>query len=490
MGRPAASEVRKVALVGTGVIGAGWAANFLARGYDVVATDPGAGAEEKLRAGVANAWPALQRVGLAAGADPERLSFAASIGAAVAGADFVQESAPENEALKTRLLAEIDAAADPGVVIASSSSGLLPSRIQAACREPGRVVIGHPFNPVYLLPLVEVLGGEKTDPAAIDWAMDFYAQLGKRPLKVRKEVPGYISDRLQEAIWREALHMVADGTANTAEIDAAIVHGPGLRLAFMGPCLTFHLAGGETGMAHMLEQFGPALKLPWTRLEAPELTEELAGRMIEGTRAQAGNRSVRDLERVRDQALIGFMRVIEQMDAGRYTEQAPRRFEADETIEAPLALLEIPVRPEWIDYNGHMSESCYLTAFGDASDALFRYVGIDEAYRAAGRSFYTVETHLNNYREATDRDRLRLTTQLLGLDEKRMHLFHAMHDAGNGELIATTEQMLLHVDAAAQRSAPIAPEVAGRLQAILEAHAALPRPEQVGRVMRLGARKA
>ncbi len=483
MARQAADGVKRVALVGAGVIGAGWAANFLARGYDVVVTDPGAGAEAKLRESVANAWPALQRVGLASGADQARLSFTANLEEAVSQADFIQESAPENEELKTRLLAQVDAAAAPDVIIASSSSGLLPSRIQAACKQPGRVLIGHPFNPVYLLPLVEVLGGEQTDAESVDWAMEFYAQLGKKPLKVRKEVPGYISDRLQEAIWREALHMVADGTANTAEIDAAICDGPGLRWALMGPCLTFHLAGGETGMAHMLAQFGPALKLPWTRLEAPELTEELSNRMIEGTQAQAGNRSIRELERMRDQALIGFMRVVGQLGTERYSEQAQRRFEADEAVEAPLALLEIPVRPEWIDYNGHMSESCYLTAFGDASDALFRYVGIDEAYRAGGLSFYTVETHLNNLREASDGDRLRMTTQILGLDEKRLHLFHAMYDAGAEELIATAEQMLLHVDSAAQRAAPIAPEVQAKLKAIAAAHGSLEQPSQVGRVI-------
>ena len=300
MARCDASQVRRAAVVGTGVIGAGWAANFLARGLDVVANDPHPEAEARLRAAVENAWPALERVGLAPGASLDRLSFAASLEAAVEGADFVQESAPEREGLKTDLMARIDAAAGPDVVIASSSSGLLPSRIQAAAERPGRILIGHPFNPVYLLPLVEVLGGDQTDAAAIEWAMAFYAAIGKKPLKVRREIPGYISDRLQEAIWREALHLVADGVATTDEIDAAITGGPGLRWAFMGPCLTFHLAGGDAGMAHMLEQFGPALKLPWTTLEAPELTPELTQRMVEGTAVQAGGRPVKDWERDRD----------------------------------------------------------------------------------------------------------------------------------------------------------------------------------------------
>ena len=305
------TDIRRVAIVGTGVIGAGWAARCLARGYEVIATDPGPDAEARLRAAVDNAWPALGRMSLAPGADPARLRFTTDLEAAVAEADHIQENAPENEDLKRKLLAQIDAAAHPGAIIASSSSGLLPSRIQADCRNPERVVIGHPFNPVYLLPLVEILGGERTAPESLDRAEAFYRRLGMRPLRVRHEVPGYISDRLQEALWREALHMVADGTASTGEIDDAIIYGPGLRWAIMGTCLTFHLAGGETGMAHMLEQFGPALKLPWTKLEAPELTEELSRRLIEGTRARAARQGRELLEiqvalvGVRDRAGLG-----------------------------------------------------------------------------------------------------------------------------------------------------------------------------------------
>ena len=225
----------------------------------------------------------------------------------MAGADYIQENAPEVEALKIELHSRIDAVADARVVIASSSSGLLPSRIQSGCKHPERVVIGHPFNPVYILPLVEVLGGEMSGAAALDTAAEFYASMGMNPLRIDSELPGYVSDRLQEAMWREALHMVAEGAATTEQIDAAITDGPGLRLALMGPCLTFHLAGGDAGMAHMLEQFGPALKLPWTKLEAPELTEELSRRMIEGTSRQAAGRTVKELERERDDLLIGIL---------------------------------------------------------------------------------------------------------------------------------------------------------------------------------------
>jgi carnitine 3-dehydrogenase len=300
----------RVCVVGTGVIGSGWAARFLGRGLEVVATDPAPGADERLSAAVATAWPSLERIGLAPGASPNRLRFCPELPEAVADVDFVQESAPEREDLKRRLLARIDAAVPGEIVIASSSSGLLPTRIQADCRHPERVVVGHPFNPVYLLPLVEVLGGERTSEATIGRATTFYRSIGMRPLRVRREIDGYIADRLQEAMWRESLHMVADGIATTQEIDDAIVYGPGLRWALMGPNLTFHLAGGAGGMAHMLRQFGPALKLPWTRLEAPELTDELIGRVVAGTAGQAAGRSIRELERRRDDFLVRLLDLV------------------------------------------------------------------------------------------------------------------------------------------------------------------------------------
>jgi carnitine 3-dehydrogenase len=305
------SDIRKVALVGTGVIGAGWAARLLGRGIDVVATDPGAGAETRLREIIDNAAPALAKIGGQA-AESGRLAFTTELEEAVGEADFIQESAPEREDLKRDLLARVSRAARPGAVIASSSSGLLPSRLQAECIEPERVLIGHPFNPVYLLPLVEVVGGERTSAEALQRAEAFYAGIGMHPLRVRNEIEGYISDRLQEALWREALHLVSDGIATTDEIDRAVIHGPGLRWAFMGTCLTFHLAGGEAGMRRMLEQFGPALELPWTKLEAPDLSESLIERLVAGTEAQADGRSIRELERYRDESLIAIMKAIEE----------------------------------------------------------------------------------------------------------------------------------------------------------------------------------
>ena len=497
---------RTVGLVGTGVIGAGWAVRVLARGHHVVAWDPAPGAEERLRAAVERAWPAATRLGLFPGADAGRLRWAVSPEEAAADADWVQESAPENETVKRPLLQRLDAAASPRTVIASSSSGLLPSRMAEGLAHPERLLIGHPFNPVYLLPLVEVVPGGATSEEAVAVAVAHYDDLVMHPLVVRNEVEGYLSDRLQEALWRENLHLVNDGVATTAELDDSIVYGPGLRWAAMGTNLTFHLAGGDGGMRHMLGQFGPALKLPWTRLQAPELTAELTEAMAAGCEDQAAGRSVAELERQRDDCLLAVMRALRPsgIGAGRLIAEREARILAagaavaaepwtpDAEIATPLELYSAVVEPDWVDYNGHMTESAFLTAFGWASDALFRYVGIGEAYRASGHSYYTVETHLNYRREAALGEPLRVTTQVLGSDAKRLHIFHAMYsDEGENrgsELLCTTEQMLVHVDTRAGRSAPVLPGPATAVVAVTAAHSTMPIPPEAGRRMTIPAR--
>ncbi len=333
-------RVRTLGVIGTGVIGAGWAARALAHGLDVVAWDPAPGWRKRLVAAVENAWPALESVGLYPDASIERLHCADSLDAACRAADFIQESAPERLELKQTLHEQIDAQAPPEVIVASSTSGLLPSDLQSRCRHPGRLVVGHPFNPVYLLPLVEVLGGTRTAASRIDHAMAFYRDLGMHPLRVRTEVEGFLSDRLQEALWRELLHLVNDGVATTDELDSAIIYGPGLRWAFMGTCLTFHLAGGDAGMEDFMKQFGPALKLPWTRLAAPELSDELVARMAEGTNRQADGRSVKELERLRDECLVAIMQALKRFEigAGRtLAEDEARRLEEERRHTAQRA---------------------------------------------------------------------------------------------------------------------------------------------------------
>lgn len=303
----------QLAVIGTGVIGNGWIARALAQGWEVVAFDPDPTAETRTRTFIENAWPSLTRLGLVDGASPDRLRFVDSLEAAVASADLIQENVPERLDLKRDILARIDTAAEASVIIGSSTSGFKPSDLQQACtKAPGRVIVAHPFNPVYLLPLVELVGGSATQTSQIDAAQTLYRALAMRPLVVRKEIEGHLADRLMEALWREALHLVNDGVATTEEVDAAVVYGCGLRWPLMGTFLTFHLAGGEQGMRHMLEQFGPALKLPWTKLEAPELTDELIDRVVEGCEHQAAGRPVAELDRRRDDFLVELLGLVQK----------------------------------------------------------------------------------------------------------------------------------------------------------------------------------
>jgi carnitine 3-dehydrogenase len=308
--RPAPEDVRTVVCAGAGVIGGGWAAYFLARGYRVVAWDPAPDAEQRLRHVVDQAWPALTELGLAPGATTADLTFERDLGVACAQADVVQESAPEVLDLKRALLADIDAATRDDVVISSSTSGFGMTEMQDRCAHPERTVVGHPFNPPYLIPLVEVVGGTRTSPEVVAWASDFFRHAGKSVITMDREVPGFIANRLQEALWREALHMVAAGEATVEQIDLSITDGPGLRWPVHGPMLTFHLAGGQGGMAHMLDHFGPSLLSPWTRLQAAELTSELRNAVVDGCEREAAGRSIDDLVAERDRGVIAVLRAL------------------------------------------------------------------------------------------------------------------------------------------------------------------------------------
>jgi len=308
--RVAPDDVRTVTCVGAGVIGGGWATYFLGRGYRVVAWDPAPDAEARLRHLVEQAWPALAELGLAPGASPDNLVVEADLASALEDTDFVQESAPEDLGLKRTLLADIDAAAAPHVVISSSTSGYSMTEMQTDCARPERTVVGHPFNPPYLIPLVEVVGGERTSPDAVTWTADFFRSAGKSVITMDREVPGFVANRLQEAMWREALHMVESGEATVEQIDTSVTEGPGLRWAVQGPCLTFHLAGGQGGMEHMLDHFGPSLLSPWTRLVAPELTTELRQEMVAGCEREAAGRSIDDLVAERDRSVIAILRAL------------------------------------------------------------------------------------------------------------------------------------------------------------------------------------
>ena len=299
--------VRRIAIVGTGVIGASWAAQYLARGFDVVATDPAPNAETNMRKYVDDAWAVLTSIGLSPGASRDRLEFTSDMQKALANADFVQENGPERVDFKIKLYADMDAVTPPDSLIASSSSSLTMSVVQSKCQHPERCVIGHPFNPPHVIPLVEVVGGTKTSPAAIDKAMAFYKSIGKRAILLRKEVPGHVANRLQSALYREVLYLIEQGVLSVADADDAVSWGPGLRWGVMGPSLQFHLGGGTGGIQHFIDHLLPAMEPLWKVLGTPGLTPEFKQRLADGVREEAAGRSVAQLAEAENEALAGLL---------------------------------------------------------------------------------------------------------------------------------------------------------------------------------------
>jgi len=439
-------------LLGGGVIGAGWAARFLLNGVDVRLYDPASSSVEEA---LANARRAYARLTLAPLPNEGSLVMCASVEDAVAGVELVQESAPEDMELKRALLAEADRFAADDAIVCSSTSGLRPTELQSAMTRPDRFVVGHPFNPVYLLPLVEVCGGDATSAETIERAAAAYRAVGMRPLHVRTEIDGFVADRLLEALWREALWLVNDGVATVEEIDDAIRYGAGLRWAFMGTFLTYRIAGGDAGMRHFMAQFGPALAWPWTKLmDVPELTDDLLDRLVSQSDTQARGRSIRELERARDDALVAILQGLRGVGAG--AGETLLAWERGLLGSAPAGAKHVPA--SWVDYNGHVHESRYLQAFSDATDALLGTLGLDPSVG----SYFTVETHLRHLLPLHAGEAFHVTTEIAGVDEKRLRLSHALHR--DPDVVATAEQTLVHVDVASGRAAPVDQAVRDRVE--------------------------
>ncbi|MCX8564595.1 3-hydroxyacyl-CoA dehydrogenase NAD-binding domain-containing protein [Mycolicibacterium mucogenicum] len=303
----APKTVQRIAVVGTGTIGASWATHFLARGFDVTATDPAPGAEAALRSYVETAWDGAATLGLAPGASPDRLKFTSDLAAALADADFVQENGPERPELKVKLFADIDAATPVDSIIASSSSGITMSEIQVQCRHPERTVIGHPFNPPHVIPLVEVVGGKLTSAETVSATMDFYRDIGKKPILLKKELPGHVANRIQSALYREVVYLIGAGVLDVADADDAVSWGPGLRWGVMGPSLLWHLGGGQGGIQHFMDTLMPRMAANWPGLGNPEFTPELAQEIVDGVYAEADGKSIDELAAKRDEMLFGLI---------------------------------------------------------------------------------------------------------------------------------------------------------------------------------------
>jgi carnitine 3-dehydrogenase len=306
--------VRRIAVVGTGVIGASWSAYYLARGFDVVATDPAPKAETNLRQYVDEAWPLLTGVGLSAGASRDRLTFTKDMAQALGGADFVQENGPERPDFKIKLFADMDAAAPVDSIIASSSSGITPSVMQSKCAHPDRVLVGHPFNPPHVIPLVEVVGGAKTSAEAVKRAMAFYTSIGKKAIHLKKEMPGHVANRLQGALYREVLYLIEQGVLSVEEADDAVSYGPGLRWGVMGPSLQWHLGGGQGGIQHFMEHLLPGMVQTWKLLGTPTVTPELQRTLADGVLHEAAGRPVEELAQEENETLVGLLRLRAQQE--------------------------------------------------------------------------------------------------------------------------------------------------------------------------------
>ncbi|MEX0364531.1 MAG: carnitine 3-dehydrogenase [Ruegeria sp.] len=484
--------MKTAAIIGGGVIGGGWAARFLLNGWDVRVFDPDSEAERKIGEVLDNArrsLPGLSDVPL----PPEgALTFHEDMAEAVQGAIWIQESVPERLDLKLKVYKGLQAASDPQAIIGSSTSGFKPSELQEGALRPEQIVVTHPFNPVYLLPLIELVPTEANPPELVERAKEVLSSVGFFPLHVRKEIDAHIADRFLEAVWREALWLVKDGIATTEEIDEAIRMGFGIRWAQMGLFETYRVAGGEAGMRHFMAQFGPALKWPWTKLmDVPEFTDDLVDMIADQSDAQSGMHSIRELERIRDNNLVGMMRALKAQDYGagavlnRHDARLkpgalPTLDEAD--LSQPILTLSRAVPLDWTDYNGHMTESRYLDAFANSTDRFMEIIGCDADYIASGGSYFTAETHIRHLDETHVGAKIEVRTQLLLGQGKKLHLFHSMYEGD--KLLATGESFLLHVSLETRRPCPPSAQIEAAMARIAQGQAGLPYPDGAGSAIR------
>ena len=463
---------KKAAIIGGGVIGGGWLARFLLNGWDIKVFDPDPEAGRKISEVLKNARHALPMLYDQPLPNEGTLKFCTTIKEAVSDADWIQESVPERLDIKHRVFAEIQDSCRGDAVIGSSTSGFKPSELQEGAERPEQIMVTHPFNPVYLLPLIELVPSIMTGAQHIERAKDILTSIGLYPLHVRKEIDAHIADRFLEAVWREGLWLIKDGIATTEEIDNAIRYGFGLRWAQMGLFETYRIAGGEAGMAHFIAQFGPCLSWPWTKLmDVPELTDELTQMIADQSDAQSGHKTIRELERLRDNNLIAIMRALKQQGSAAGALITAH----EETLRLPLGAA-VPMRTvsrsipvDWTDYNGHMNEGRYGQIFSDAADAFMIEIGADAEYIAAGNSFFTAETTIKYLAETLAGQTVHVNTRVLLSEGKKVKLFHEMRAEDNA-VLATCEQFMLHVNLTTRKSCPPLAEVQSRMDALAQAH--------------------
>ncbi|MBK5932580.1 carnitine 3-dehydrogenase [Rhodovulum imhoffii] len=480
-----AGQKRISAILGAGVAGSGWAARFALMGWQVQLYDPSIKGRGRVERVMGNARRSLP--GIVSGPMPVEgeIRVCASVAEAVAGAEWIQENLPERPKAKRALISEIQQSCDPEAILASSSSGCTPSELQWGATNPEQIIVAHPANPVYLLPMVELSGSDATRPGLLDRAEGVLREIGMQPLRLPVENGGHVANRLHAALWREAIRLVREDLAAPEDIDRAISTGLGLRWAQAGLFEGLHVIGGTGGIHDFMEQFGPEsyARSSWLNAEYPRNKAEV-GALLKKLMPHLGELSIAEREFRRDTALVAVMRALKWADAGagrglNEFDRALRKPVHD--ADKPLVLVERAVPVDWTDYNGHMTEARYLHVFANATDRFMEMVGCDAAYIASGCSFFTVETHLRHVAEIRAGARIRVETTCLGAAGKKMHLFHAMYTGDT--LLATGEHLLVHVSLQTRRAAPPIPRVAERLSQLAAAHARLPRPDAVGQAI-------
>ncbi len=463
---------KTAAIIGGGVIGSGWLARFLLNGWDINVFDPDPQAERKISHVLKNARRALPMLYDQPLPPEGKITFCTTIKDSVNEADWIQESVPERLDIKLSVIAEIQESCRAEALIGSSTSGFKPSELQENAARPDQIMVTHPFNPVYLLPLIELVPSAETGARHIEAAKEVLESIGLYPLHVRKEIEAHIADRFLEAVWREGLWLIKDGIATTEEIDNAIRYGFGLRWAQMGLFETYRIAGGEAGMAHFIEQFGPCLSWPWTKLmHVPKLTNELTQMIADQSDAQSGHKSIRELERLRDNNLIAMMRALKQQGsaAGALITAHEDKLRKPLTEAVPMRTVSRSIPVDWTDYNSHMNEGRYGQIFSDAADAFMIEIGADAEYIAAGNSFFTAETTIKYLAETLAGQKVYVNTRVLLSDGKKVKLFHEMRGEDNF-IFATCEQFMLHVNLTTRKSCSPLPNVQNRMDALALAH--------------------
>ena len=486
-------SIKAAGVIGAGVIGSGWIARLLLNGIDVFVYDPSKEAPKYVNKVIDNAERAYKKLLTSNLPKKGKLLFSASISEVAKSCELIIEAVPERLSIKQSAYEEIESSADKNLVIASSTSGILPSDLQAKMKHPERLLVAHPFNPVYLLPLVEIVGGSKTSKNVIEETSKNFTNIGMFPLHIKKEIPAFIADRLLESVWREALWLVNDDIATTEEIDDAIRFGFGLRWAQMGLFETYRLAGGEAGMRHFISQFGPCLEWPWTHLmDVPEFTDELIEKVSSQSDHQSGQFSIDELMEKRDDNLVDFLKVLKdnQWGAGNSLKEfdaslsgSINKLEFSElNLSSPLLTYVTKVPKEWADYNGHMTEARYLECFSEATTEMMSIIGADEEYILNIGSYFTVETHIRHLDEVQIGESIKAKTQVIFGENKKLHLFHWLNHE-DGKLLATAEHMLIHVDLKTRGASMPNDLVLKRMGLVYEAHKKLPRPEGISRAV-------